>query len=93
MKNTEVSSSDWHPEDIKAAVRKRGQTLAGLSRSAGLSEQMLNQCLFYRVSERGDLVIANFIELPPHHIWPSRYNPDGSRLRLRKQVESKRVAA
>lgn len=31
-----TKSQDWHPEDIKAAIRKRGMTTSQLSRSNGL---------------------------------------------------------
>ena len=32
-----TKSQDWHPEDIKAAIRKRGMTTSQLSRCHGLS--------------------------------------------------------
>ncbi|WP_326930082.1 helix-turn-helix domain-containing protein [Citrobacter freundii] len=31
-----TKSQDWHPEDIKAAIRKRGMTTSQLSRCHGL---------------------------------------------------------
>lgn len=33
-----TKSQDWHPEDIKAAIRKRGMTTSQLSRCHGLLE-------------------------------------------------------
>lgn len=37
--------SDWHPADIIAALRKRGTTLAAISRQAGLSSSTLANAL------------------------------------------------
>lgn len=75
-------TKDWHPEDIKAAVRKRGQTLAGIARMSGVAKQTLSACLASRASERGDRVIAKFLGLNPQEIWPSRYRKNGERLRF-----------
>lgn len=33
-----TKSQDWHPEDIKAAIRKRGMTTSQLSRCHGLHQ-------------------------------------------------------
>lgn len=85
--------SDWHPEDIKAALRKRGMTLAALARTAGFSKQVLSMCLGGRASERGDKIIAKALGLKPHQIWPSRYRANGERLRFRALSEAERAAA
>lgn len=84
---------DWHAEDIKAAVRKRGTTLAELARTAGLSKQVLSSCLQGRASENGDRVIADFLGLKPHEIWPSRYAKNGKRVRFCAPKNGKRKAA
>ncbi len=84
--------ADWHPEDIKAAVRKKGKTLAMLASDAGLSKQALSVCLASRASERGDLIIANFLGIPPQRIWPSRYR-NGVRIRLRTLSTAEKAAA
>lgn len=70
--------SDWHPEDIKAAVRKRGYTLTALGASNGLSRQAMSLVLVRPWAEAED-VIARFLDVPPAKIWPSRYNSNGSR--------------
>jgi Ner family transcriptional regulator len=72
--------NDWHPEDIKAEVRKKGSTLAAIGRRDGMSRQSIALALV-RPSERGERAIARFLGKPAHLIWPSRYNPDGSRRR------------
>ncbi len=44
MYNNNVQN-DWHQADIIAALRKRGTTLAALSREAGLSSSTLANAL------------------------------------------------
>lgn len=51
--------SDWHPADIIAALRKRGTTLAAISRQAGLSSSTLANALS-RPWPKGEWIIANF---------------------------------
>lgn len=71
---------DWHPEDIKAEVRKRGVTLADIARSAGIAGNALRLALTLprRDAERA---IAAFLGVHPMVIWPSRYHADGRRKR------------
>ncbi|MEG0280848.1 MAG: helix-turn-helix transcriptional regulator [Morganella sp. (in: enterobacteria)] len=63
---------DWHPADIIAAIRKKGTTLAALSRNAGLSASTLSNALARRWP-KGEKIIADFLNIPPAEIWPSRY--------------------
>lgn len=71
---------DWHPEDVKAAVRKKGSTLAAIGRRAGMSRQSIALTLV-RPNGRGEAEIAGFLGLEARTIWPSRYHEDGSRRR------------
>ncbi len=67
-----VKSQDWHAEQIKAAIRMKGKTLAQLSREAGLrSDTMRN--VFRSHIPRYEGVIAEYLEMDPAQIWPSRY--------------------
>ena len=68
-----TKSQDWHPEDIKAAIRKRGMTTSQLSRSNGLAESTLRNVFRYHWP-KGEKIIADFLGLAPGDIWPSRYN-------------------
>ncbi|WP_067705985.1 MULTISPECIES: helix-turn-helix transcriptional regulator [unclassified Erwinia] len=63
---------DWHNADIIAGLRKRGTTLARLSREAGLSSSTLANALF-RPWPKGEWLIADALEIHPGEIWPSRY--------------------
>lgn len=65
-------SSDWHREDILAAIRKKKKSLAALSREYGLSSGTLVNAL-NRPWPRGEQIIAEIIGLTPQEIWPSRY--------------------
>lgn len=74
--------SDWHPEDIKAAVRKTGTTLSALSRAAGLSVGAAKRAL-ETPWPRAEAIIASRIGHRPQDIWPSRYDPTGLPIRGR----------
>lgn len=84
---------DMHPEDIKAEIRKRGATLASVADSAGVSTQAISTALATRSSARLETLIAQFLGISPHSVWPSRYHVNGTRIRLRAQSESERSAA
>ncbi|MBU9850160.1 MULTISPECIES: helix-turn-helix transcriptional regulator [Rahnella] len=70
--NKAQNHTDWHQADIIAALRKRGTTLAAVSRSAGLSSSTLSNALS-RSWPKGEKVIAQALEVHPSVIWPSRY--------------------
>ncbi|WP_338558689.1 helix-turn-helix transcriptional regulator [Erwinia sp. E_sp_B04_7] len=66
------SKKDWHNADIIAGLRKRGTSLAGLSRKAGLSSSTLANAMF-RPWPKGEWLIAEALNIHPAEIWPSRY--------------------
>ncbi|PHM37785.1 sugar fermentation stimulation protein B [Xenorhabdus mauleonii] len=66
------TQKDWHPAEIICALRKRGTTLAAVSREAGLSSSTLANTLS-RAWPKGEWIIANTLEIHPSEIWPSRY--------------------
>ncbi|WP_127957206.1 helix-turn-helix domain-containing protein [Serratia microhaemolytica] len=75
---------DWHPADVIAALKKRGKTLAAVSREAGLSSSTLANALA-RPWPKGEWLIANALDMHPAEIWPSRYfDPQTQRLLDRK---------
>lgn len=63
---------DWHAEDIKAEVRKRGKTISQLSRDSGLAESTLRNVFRYHWP-KGERIIAGALGVTPEDIWPSRY--------------------
>lgn len=79
--------TDWHPEDIKAAIRKRGITVTDLARRHGVSKQALSLAMQARVSGNCERIIAAALGLDPSSIWPSRYHADGSRINFAARPE------
>ncbi|MEP9372585.1 helix-turn-helix domain-containing protein [Mesorhizobium sp. KR1-2] len=78
-------SGDWHPEEIKAAVRiqkdpdGRPWSLGSLAIAAGLPEHACRTAL--RGSDaKGEAAIAILLDLTPRDIWPTRYDRNGARI-------------
>ncbi|ENG3801794.1 helix-turn-helix domain-containing protein [Proteus mirabilis] len=67
-----MEKNDWHKADIIAALKKKGTTLAALSRKSGLSSSTLANTL-YRPWPKGERLIAQALGVVPSEIWPSRY--------------------
>lgn len=63
----------WHAEDIKAEIRKKGQSLTGLALSAGLNECDCRD-VFRNHRPAAERVIARFIKVPANELWPDRYS-------------------
>ncbi|RLM20810.1 DNA-binding protein [Brenneria alni] len=67
-----MNQQDWHPADIIAALKKRGTTLAAVSRNAGLASSTLANALT-KHWPKGERLIAEALGVTPEQIWPSRY--------------------
>ncbi len=67
-----MKQQDWHPADIIAGLRKKGTTLAAVSRNAGLASSTLANTLIRRWP-KGERLIAEALGVTPVQIWPSRY--------------------
>ncbi|MCS2147111.1 helix-turn-helix domain-containing protein [Scandinavium manionii] len=72
-KQTMGTLEDWHRADIVAALRKRGMSLAQLSRDHGLASRTLNNA-FERHYPKAESLIAQALEMSPEQLWPSRYS-------------------
>lgn len=78
-----MEHQNWHHADIFAALKKRGMSLAALSRSAELSSSTLANTL-YRPWPKGEYIIAHALDLAPDAIWPERYkDAQGHKIRRR----------
>ena len=62
-----------HVEDIKAALRKQGWTLAKIARELGVGPSAISHALTRQRSRRVEKVIASKLGLSPQEIWPQRY--------------------
>lgn len=67
------NSADWHRADIVAALKKKGWSIAALSRAAGLKSNTLKTALEMPYL-KGEKIIARAIGVPPEQIWPTRYD-------------------
>lgn len=67
-----MMQQDWHPADIIAALKKRGTSLADVSRNSGLASSTLTNALNRRWP-KGERLIAEALGVAPDKIWPSRY--------------------
>lgn len=67
-----MTQPDWHPADIIAGLKKRGTSLAAVSRQAGLASSTLANALI-RHWPKGERLIAEALGIAPEQIWPSRY--------------------
>lgn len=67
-----MMQQDWHPADIIAGLRKRGTSLAAVSRNSGLASSTLTNALI-RHWPKGERLIAEALGIAPEQIWPSRY--------------------
>ncbi|HFS8942385.1 TPA: transcriptional regulator [Enterobacter roggenkampii] len=67
-----LDGSDWHRADVIAALKKKGTSLAQVSREAGLGSRTLSNT-FARRWPRGEQLIAAALDTTPQMIWPSRY--------------------
>jgi Ner family transcriptional regulator len=69
-------NGDWHPADVLAALKKRGQSLAGLSVAHGYHPTAAGKALkqAWPAVER---ILADALGVRPQMIWPSRYDSEG----------------
>lgn len=80
------TSINWHPADIKAALSKRGATVAQVARKAGIHETTVSKALRHPCLT-GERAIAAFLETHPKVIWPARYDNDGNPRHARSHLQ------
>ena len=74
-----------NPEDIKAAVRKTGISLAELARQNGLDESTTRAAL-RRPQPSGNAAIAERLGKSLHEIWPEWFDETGNRISSREDT-------
>ena len=71
----------WHPEDIKAAIRKKHGTLRALATNLGYSKSVITKVIADpRQSRQAEIKIANDLGVKPHLLWPDRWSATGTAL-------------
>lgn len=87
-KGNDMRSKDWHSADVIAALKKKGTTLAELSRQSGLSSSTLSNTLV-RPWTKGESIIAQRLGLTPDKIWPSRYIDRETKQPIKRTIRNK----
>lgn len=72
-------TTNRHPEDVKADVRKTGLSLAELATHNGLAVSTL-QAAIHRPQPSGNRAIARHLGKSLHEIWPEWFDGDGNRI-------------
>lgn len=67
-----AGSTDWHPADIVAALRKAGWSMRALGIANGYSPSSLKNVMV-RSWPKAERIVATAIGVKPEQIWPSRY--------------------
>ena len=80
-----------HPEDLKAAIRKAGKTMDGLSVDLGYAPCAVGMAIRRRWHEVR-VGISEFLGQPLQQLWPEDYFPDGTPRHHRPRSESSRAA-
>lgn len=63
-----------HPEDIKAALRKRHKSVAAFERLRGLPSRSVKDVLKGKSRPRIALAIADDLGIPAHKLFPTRFS-------------------
>ncbi len=84
-----MNKRNWHTADILAGLKKRGISLAALSRSVGLSSSTLANAL-NRPWPKGEAIIAQALDVAPETIWPERYFDEQGQKRIRLIRQTRR---
>ncbi len=82
-------SDDWHPEQVKAAIRMGGLPLDELSRRNGYHRSACRRALKF-AWPAVEKIIADALGLTPQAIWPSRYDAKGKPLTRRNSRSARR---
>jgi Ner family transcriptional regulator len=80
-----MSPAPWHPADTLAQLKKRGTNMGRLAEHYGVIPETLRTAM-YKPSPCGEVVIAHFLGVHPHLIWPDRWTADG-KLANRKRMK------
>ena len=67
------------PTDIKAAIEKRNQSLTSLARKHGYSQSAFSLAI-RKTYPRVEKIIAQFLGISLHLLFPDRWHSDGTRL-------------
>lgn len=69
----------WDKHAIKAAIYRKGKTLADLAHDHAMPETTLRSALS-KPCKSGELVIASFLGIPLYVLFPERWTAEGKRI-------------
>lgn len=69
----------WDKHEIKAEIARKGHTLTSLAASYDMPPQTVRNALI-KPSKSGELIIAKFLEMPVHQLFPDRWTKDNKRI-------------
>lgn len=76
-----TTPAGWHPEDIKAELRKRFGPITTLAVAWGVGRGAISETIRrHDYSQRLEQKIAEALGVAPHVLWPARWSPDGTSL-------------
>lgn len=91
--NTPKKGQDWHPADVKCALEKAGWSLRQLSAHHGFSPNYLSSVFIpYATKTKAENIVALAIGCRPEELWPSRFNADGTRKKIKRLITLRREA-
>lgn len=82
-----TKTQNWDRYAIEAEIHRRGATLTGLALQAGIGSSSCRVALL-RPVPKADRIIAEFLDVPLHELWPDRYDRAGNRLRVARHGSS-----
>jgi Ner family transcriptional regulator len=78
---------NWDKHSIKAEIHRRGATLTQLAVDHGLGSCSCRVGLIHPMPA-ANRVIAAFLGVPLHELWPTWYDTAGNRLRAKRKSNS-----
>ena len=84
--------ADTSPEHVKQMILSTGITLTALSVKHGFSDAAVSIALRKR-SPHVQAVVAKHLKMRPQDIWPSRYDVNGSPIRIDPRGNRRGIAA
>ncbi len=70
----QVEAPSWHRQDIIAALKKKGTSLAEVGRGLGFSRATMSWALMKR-HPRANAAVAATLGVSMHELWPGWYAP------------------
>lgn len=86
-------TAGWHPEDIRAALRKRHGTVLAFTRTTNYTLSAVCKVINGMFFPGPAAAIASDLGLPPWTLWPEWFLPDGTPRQGRGAPNTKKSSA